>query len=190
MELCVRLNVQRLFHVGHVVQNRWSVLSLAWHEWFSWKGREWKIYCSHRRQSLKSMNISRRLLADYVNKLHQKACRTCSTIIFPHLTNQVIDLLRCRFNSRRRLFQPLRADLHCTIFVACGKRATGLPHDLRLSQRFKTWNFGINVGNCNDNVAGFDVVDAKAPYRVGSQRSWGNQIRSFIWRATCRSGDM
>ena len=24
-----------LFHVGHVVQNRRSVLSLAWHEWFS-----------------------------------------------------------------------------------------------------------------------------------------------------------
>ena len=34
-----------LFHVSHVVQNRRSVLSLAWHEWFSCKGREWKIYC-------------------------------------------------------------------------------------------------------------------------------------------------
>ena len=28
------------------------------------------------------MKISRRRLADYVKKLHQKACRTCSTIIF------------------------------------------------------------------------------------------------------------
>ena len=29
-----------------------------------------------------NMKISRRHLADYVKKLHQKACRTCSTIIF------------------------------------------------------------------------------------------------------------
>ena len=36
------------------------------------------------------MKIPRRHLADYVNKLCQKACRTCSTITFPHSTNQVI----------------------------------------------------------------------------------------------------
>ena len=29
-------------------------------------------------------------------KLHQKACRTYSAIIFPHSTNQIIDLWRCR----------------------------------------------------------------------------------------------
>ena len=40
VELCVRLSVLRLFLVGHVVQNRQSALSLAWHEWFSCKGRE------------------------------------------------------------------------------------------------------------------------------------------------------
>ena len=28
----------------------------------------------------------------YVKNLHQKACRTCSTIIFPHSTNRIIDL--------------------------------------------------------------------------------------------------
>ena len=33
---------------------------------------------------------------------------------------------------------PVRADLHGTVFVACDKRTTGLRHDLRLSQRFKT----------------------------------------------------
>ena len=37
------------------------------------------------------MKISR-LLADY-KTLHQKACRTCSTIIFLYSTNQIIDLL-------------------------------------------------------------------------------------------------
>ena len=44
-ELCVRLSLLRLFHVGRVVQNRRSALSLAWHEWFSCKGKDWKIYC-------------------------------------------------------------------------------------------------------------------------------------------------
>ena len=34
-------------------------------------------------------------LADYIKNLQQKACRTCSTIIFLHSTNQIIDLWRC-----------------------------------------------------------------------------------------------
>ena len=37
MELCVGLSGLRLFYVNHVVQNRRSALSLAWHEWFSAK---------------------------------------------------------------------------------------------------------------------------------------------------------
>ena len=40
IELCVKFIVLRLFHVGRVVQNRRGALSLAWHEWFSSKGRE------------------------------------------------------------------------------------------------------------------------------------------------------
>ena len=46
IELCVKLSLLRLFHVDHIVQNRWSVLSLAWHELFSCKGKEEKSYCS------------------------------------------------------------------------------------------------------------------------------------------------
>ena len=38
--LFVKLSLLRLFHVDHVVQNRRSALSLAWHEWFSCKGKE------------------------------------------------------------------------------------------------------------------------------------------------------
>ena len=34
IELCAKLSLLRLFHVHHVVQNRRSALSLAWHEWF------------------------------------------------------------------------------------------------------------------------------------------------------------
>ena len=45
LKLCVRLNVLQLFHVGHVVENRRSVLPLAWHELFSCRGTERKIYC-------------------------------------------------------------------------------------------------------------------------------------------------
>ena len=45
IELCVKLSLLRLFHVDHVVQNRQIALSLAWYEWFSCKGKEWKIYC-------------------------------------------------------------------------------------------------------------------------------------------------
>ena len=40
IELCIRLSILRLFHVDHVVQNRLTALSLAWHEWFSGKGKE------------------------------------------------------------------------------------------------------------------------------------------------------
>ena len=39
-----------------------------------------------------NMKVSRHRLADYVKTLQQKACRTCSTIIFLHSTNQIIDL--------------------------------------------------------------------------------------------------
>ena len=38
--LCVKLSLLRLFHVDHVVQNRRSALSLAWHKWFSCRGKE------------------------------------------------------------------------------------------------------------------------------------------------------
>ena len=48
--------------------------------------------------------ISRHCLVDYVKTLHQKACGTCSTIIFLHSTNQNIDLWRCR--CRRHLLNP------------------------------------------------------------------------------------
>ena len=38
-----------------------------------------------------NMKISRRHLPDYVKTLHPKACCTCSTNIFLHSTNQIID---------------------------------------------------------------------------------------------------
>ena len=49
IELFVKLSLLRLFHVDHVVQNRRSALSLAWHEWFSCKGKQWKNYTASAR---------------------------------------------------------------------------------------------------------------------------------------------
>ena len=45
IKLCFRLTVSRLFRVDHVVQNGRGALTLAWHEWFPRKSKEWKIYC-------------------------------------------------------------------------------------------------------------------------------------------------
>ena len=54
-----------------------------------------------------NMKIPRCRLANYVKTLHQKACRTCSTIIFLHSTNQIIDLWRCRWRCRRQILNSL-----------------------------------------------------------------------------------
>ena len=54
-----------------------------------------------------SSNISSRHLADCVNKLHQKACRTSCTIYILNSTNQIIDLWCCRSRSRRRFSNSL-----------------------------------------------------------------------------------
>ena len=100
IELCVKLSPLRLFHVGHVVPNSRSALSLAWHEWFSYKGEEWKINCC---ELVLSSEPQIWTLEDYVKTLHQEACRTCSTIIFLHSTNGIIDLWRCRWCCRRQI---------------------------------------------------------------------------------------
>ena len=56
------------------------------------------------------MKISHRHLADCVKTLHQKACRTCSTIIFLHSTNQIIDLWRCRWRCCHQILNSLITD--------------------------------------------------------------------------------
>ena len=53
------------------------------------------------------MKISRRPLADYVKNLDQKSCRTCSTIVFPHSTNQITNLWRCRGRCCRHFLNSL-----------------------------------------------------------------------------------
>ena len=107
IELCVKLSLLRLFHVDYVVQNRRTALSLAWYEWFSCKGKEWKIYCCEFALSSEPQIWNFTSSFHYVKTLHQKACRTCSTIIFLHSTNQIIDLWRCRWRCRRQILNSL-----------------------------------------------------------------------------------
>ena len=53
---------------------------------------------------ISKLYILRRRLADYAEKLLWKACRT---IIFPHLTNQIVDLRRCRGRCQSKFFNSL-----------------------------------------------------------------------------------
>ena len=44
---------------------------------------------------IKTLNLEISHLADYVKKLYESAYRMCSTIIFPHSTNQIIVFSCC-----------------------------------------------------------------------------------------------
>ena len=49
------------------------------------------------------------------HKMHQKACRTCSTIIFPLLTNQIISLWRWRCSCRPSFLRLLNDNIFSTL---------------------------------------------------------------------------
>ena len=98
------LSLLRLFHVDQVLQNRWSALSRVWHEWFSCKGKEEKIYCCDLPLSSEPQIWKFPVV---VRQTTPKACRTCSTIIFLHSTDEIIDLWRCRWRCRRQILSSL-----------------------------------------------------------------------------------
>ena len=107
IEFCVMLSVLRLFHVYHFVQNGWSILSLDWHQRFSCKGKEWSTAAgSCCRQNLKCENFTSSF-GRLRKKITPKACCTCSTIIFLHSTNQIIDLWRCLCHYSRYFLNSL-----------------------------------------------------------------------------------
>ena len=53
---------------------------------------------------IKTVNIviSRCCFAENGTHLFKRACRTCSRLIFPHSTNQILYLWRCRYRCRCR----------------------------------------------------------------------------------------
>ena len=84
IELCIRLNVLRLLHVGRVARNSRGVLLLAWQKWFSCKGREWNIHCCGLALSWEPQIWQFHVVIwqlDCVKKLHQKACRTYARLL-------------------------------------------------------------------------------------------------------------
>ena len=97
IELCVKSSLLQLFYVDHVVQNRRSDFRLLCTNGFHVKANNEDLLL-RARVVVRTSNtkISRRRFPDYVKPLLQKACRTCSTIIFLHSTNQIIYLWRCR----------------------------------------------------------------------------------------------
>ena len=65
------------------------------------------LLCVHVVAKTLNLEISRYHLADYVKELDLSACRTCSTIIFPHSTNQIIVFWRRRCCCRRPCLSSL-----------------------------------------------------------------------------------
>ena len=55
-------------------------------------------------------------------KFHQKACRTCRAIIFPHLTNETIDFWHCRSRCRRHFLNCLIQKIHVLIWQTTSKK--------------------------------------------------------------------
>ena len=84
IELCARLSVLRLFLVGHVVQNRRSVLSFAW-----WQRMNNLLLrtCVGRTSDMK---ISRRCLTNYVKNCTKKSSARVAWLFFPHFSNSLI----------------------------------------------------------------------------------------------------
>ena len=96
IELCVKLSLLRLFHVDHVVHNRRSALLLAWHEWFSCKGKSEKLTAAsfRCRQNLKYENFTSSF-ARLRQNIAPKSVPHVRHDHFLHSTNQIIDLWRC-----------------------------------------------------------------------------------------------
>ena len=106
IKLCVRLSALRWFYVGHVYKIGEVSFHLIGRNGFHVRGKN----CP------------------------QAACRTSSTILFPHSTNQIIDLWRCRRCCRRRFVQN---SLIGSAAHASSENAHGSPSEIPwLSQLF------------------------------------------------------
>ena len=100
-----------------------------------------------------NMKISRRRLVDYVKSSYQKACRTCSTIIFPHSTNQINDLWRCRRSCGRHFLNSL-------LFQSFGTRWV-LDANMTLSRTTKS-DSGVEKTNGTFTTASISSLQSYA----------------------------
>ena len=99
----------RLFHVCHVIPDRRSAIFCFFGtNAFHIKAKNEKIIAADLRcrQNLKNENFTSSF-GRLRQKLHQKSCHTCSTITFPHSTNQIINLWCCRGRCLRHFLTSL-----------------------------------------------------------------------------------
>ena len=77
-----------------------SKLQLDCKEWCLSEDSKFKTFCSAELTSKPQMLF----------KLFKSACRTCSTLVFPHSANQILNLWRCRCIWRRRCWSSQMND--------------------------------------------------------------------------------
>ena len=92
IELCVNLSVFRLFHVGHVVQNRRSALSFAWHEMGPMHRMKDLLLRARGVVRTSNIKISPRPLTGYVEKTAPK-----SVLHVPHASDLSFFCFFCLF---------------------------------------------------------------------------------------------
>ena len=88
--LCISLSVSRLFQVDHVIQNRRIEVRFRCLGTNGFHAKE-----KNERFTAASGSRCRQNLKTERKNFTSSFC-TCSTIIFPHSTNQITDLWRCR----------------------------------------------------------------------------------------------
>ena len=128
IELCIRLSVLWLFHVGHVAQNRRSALSLAWYECFQAKAKNEKFTAasSRCRQNLKYENFT-----SSFGRLSQKIAPNS----VPHVEHDFFS----SFNQSNHWFVALSFSFPSSFYGACCTCRTILsrwPYRL-----FNFWHF-------------------------------------------------
>ena len=84
-----------------------------------------------------------RHLAHHVTKLHQKVCRTCSMIIFPHSVNQIIDSLGCHCCSPHSFLNSV---------LSCGLIARAVAQCNQIGRIFKETQYHLLKNTSVTNV--------------------------------------
>ena len=110
-----------------------------------------------------NMKISRRCLADYVKTLHQISC---STIIFLHSTNQIIDLWRCCWRCRRQILKlPMLCSLLQLLSLVCCVRR----HGKLASSFYKCSRYEVNIGSKRQKNCFFDLTHSWRVLTLGTK---------------------
>ena len=103
-----------------------------------------------------NLEISRCYLADYVKELSENACRTCrmcSTIIFPHSTNQIVVFWRRRCRCRRPcLSSVLFLTKRKRVFFICRRSCSFSGGQTNLGRGFSDAVTHLDSGKCHSKM--------------------------------------